>query len=386
MKKFRIPLITIGFGAIVSIGFASTISGSLAWWAYSTRSSIGFHGTSVASSEQLQIGIKTSINMSSFGMITYEDAPGYYFCSAGTGLQANVISHYLKTQGQYAYDELIPITSGSYETGDTLALKSSLVAGVPYNNMTAEKSKYVHIPLAFRILKYDSSHELEPAKGENIWLSEAVVEAFSVYDGEVYKSIRMYTEGYEAVDDGGTKVLNPVKRLINPSSTEATMGKTAVAGILDLSGSGFYDTYTKNEKEYEIIYGQTNKTEEELIALETVHQDEEESSDIDDFNGTGDDSEASTFVASHFMDTWRPVSLEDISPKYQNYDTLTTVQAIDTNNGILTGGKPLCATDLTRGIADLNLTVWLEGWDHHVIDKENHHSFNLGLQFMISRL
>lgn len=396
-KKLKKALLSVGFGTIVFAGFAGTISGSLAWWAYSTRASIGFQGTSVASSEQLQVGIKTEIDMRSLGMakVEIEDDPEtqqdesatYYFCDAGTGLQAEAISYYLRAEHIYSADELIPITSGAYATGDTLSLKSSLVSGVPYNSQTAESGKYVYIPLAFRIMRYDANNQLQPVLGENIWLSETVVEASTVYDGLVYKAIRMYTEGYEATTVNDEKVLSPVKRLINPSSTEENIGETAVAGILDLSGNGYYDTNISAGKEYTLVYGQTKNDTQPVSSFVQ----EETETDLENFNeiefiSPQQATEASTFYAKYGEGVWHPTNKTAIKAEVQQYDTLSTVKATDTNSGILTGGKPLCATDLKTGVADLDLTVWLEGWDHNVIDKENRHHFNLGLQFMISRL
>ena len=396
--KHKIPLLSIGFGALVFIGFAGTISSSLAWWAYSTRASIGYYGTSVASSEQLQVGIKTKIDLHAFGMSQVyvgEDDPetdedervSYYFCDAGTGLQADAIAYYLRAERKYAVDELMPVTSGSYGEGDTLNLKSSLVSGVAFNNIAAEKEKYVFIPLAFRVMKYNYNGVLEPAKGENIWLSETVVEASTTYDGSVYKAIRMYTEGYQATKVNDVTTLVPVKRLINPSSTEEDMGETAVAGILDLSGSGYYDTYEKQGGEYTLVYGET---ENDTQSTDNYIQELAETG-LENFNGVQfitpqQANESSTFYAKYSEGVWHPTNKEAIKAKVQEYDTLNTVKAEDSSSGVLSGGKPLCATDLTTGVADLDLTVWLEGWDHNVIDKENRHSFNLGLQFMISRL
>ena len=396
--KHKIPLFSIGFGSLVFIGFAGTISGTLAWWAYSTRASIGYQGTSVASSEQLQVGIKTNINLSSLGMTQImvgeddeetqiDERTSYYFCDAGSGLQADVIAYYLRHLHDYAVDELIPVTSGAYTEGDTLSLKNALVSGVAYNPAVADHVKYVRIPLAFRVLKYNALNVLTPVKGENIWLSETVVEASSVYDGDVYKAIRMYTEGYQAITENDVTTLTPVKRLINPSSTIEGKGETAVAGILDLSGNGYYDTYEIAGEEYTIVYGQT----EANTQTTDTYDHEESETGLNNFNEVQfitpqQATEASTFYAKYSAGVYHPTSKTTIKPKKQSFDTLYSVKPTDTNSGILTGGKPLAATDLTYGVADLDLTVWLEGWDHNVIDKENRHSFNLGLQFMISRL
>ena len=390
--KNRIPFLSIGLTSLVFLGLAGSISGSLAWWAYSTRVSITYQGTSVASSEQLQVGIKTEVNLSGLGM-THETIGGesYYWCDAGMGLPAEIVKTYLESYtlqggGHYASSELQPITSGSYTTGD-LSLKNPLISGTRFNSRAADSDKYVRIPFAFRVMRYNSSNTLEPAKGENIWLTDTSVEASDAEnDGNVYKAIRMFTVGKEARKNGNNIEMLDVKRLINPSNKTNVAGQTAVAGLLDISGSGYYDTYEKGATSYNIIYGETNyATEDELIAIETTQQSSSESSGIIDFNGTGNATMLTTFTSKFYKGTYRPAQFSDISPKYQNFDTLGTVKPND-DNGALTGGQPLCATDLVNGVADLDVTIWLEGWDHNVIDQENHHSFNLGLQFQISRL
>ena len=396
--KHKVSLLSLGFGVLVFAGFAGSISGSLAWWAYSTRASIGYHGTSVASSEQLQIGIKTDINMYSYGMTQtiVNENESYYFCAAGTGLQAETIAYFLKKQGVYAIDELIPVTSGSYSEGDTLDLKNSLVSGIAFNENDADQAKYVRIPLAFRIMRYDENNVLKPVVGENIWLSETSVEASSQYDGDVYKAIRMYTSGREVTGktyDQQGKITDlttiPAKRLINPSDKKQGMGETAVAGLLDLSGNGYYDTYEDDVtgKLCTMIYGEPGPN---AVGINQYVKQENADSGLVNFNDvqfiSPDDIEASTFVAKYAKDTYHPNELSDIDVKKQNYDTLYSVKPTDSNSGILSAGKPVCSTALESGIADLDLIIWLEGWDHNVIDKENRHSFNLGLQFMISRL
>ena len=95
--KMRWRFLPIVAGLITFAAFVGSISGSLAWWAYSTRVSVQYQGTSVATSVQLQIGLKTEgfsdadvQQLTDLGMI--EDtslASGntrYLFSKAGAGL------------------------------------------------------------------------------------------------------------------------------------------------------------------------------------------------------------------------------------------------------------------------------------------------------------
>jgi len=383
-------VISFASGAALFLGFAGSISGSLAWWAYSTRATIIFQGTSVASSEQLQIGIKVAknvVDLSHFGMYEISGISGYQFCDAGAGLPAEAIAYYLTQEGTYAVDKLKPITSSEYSIGEEVNLKSSLVAGTAFNNYDAETDHYVHIPFAFRVMRYDISNNRTYAKGENIWLSDAIVEASSSNpDSTVYKAIRIYSVGKKATKEGNTINYTDVKTVINPSDNSTSNGSTAVAGLLDISGDGYYDVFEQGLQKYAIIYGENNLTPAQQAAIYTEQQSTSVDSDLVDFNGTNFISEATTFTSKFYRGTHYPASLNAISPKYQIHDTLGTVKPHD-NNGVLTLGKPLCSTSNdANAIADLDMTIWLEGWDHNVIDQENTHSFNLGLQFQISRL
>ena len=63
--------------------------------------------------------------------------------------------------------------------------------------------------------------------------------------------------------------------------------------------------------------------------------------------------------------------------------TITTTKIVD--GSLLGTGKRIATTgnEAANYLARVTLTIWLEGWDHSVIDEEIDHSFNLGIQFEI---
>ena len=68
------------------------------------------------------------------------------------------------------------------------------------------------------------------------------------------------------------------------------------------------------------------------------------------------------------------------------YDTIETIAPAEVN-GYYTGGKPVAHTDASDGnIAYCDLTIYLEGWDHAIINDVINAEFNLGLQFEVNRL
>ena len=53
----RSSLFLVGAALTTFLAFVGTTTGTLAWYAYSTRVSLSYTGTSVSATEQLQIGI-----------------------------------------------------------------------------------------------------------------------------------------------------------------------------------------------------------------------------------------------------------------------------------------------------------------------------------------
>ena len=381
-------LIPVGIGLVTFAAFVGSLSGSLAWWAYSTRVSVSYQGTSVTTSAQLQIGLKTTgfgsgqaaaltgvgltedVNLAT---IEGGKAIRYFFADAGIGLPANAISTYLTQEGSYATTELCPVTSRTYTTGGAFNLYNTLIAGNKVNTNPATKDKYVAIPFVFRIVKPTSGLVKEYVADQDIWLSDTDVEASSTNaDSQVHKAIRAYFSSSTVA----------TSFILNPSDEGDVDGSTVVAGCLDLNRDAIYD-YDETGKE--IVYGDYTGT-----GTNTFVQNAGADSGLENINGVVFDgviaksTENSTFYAKHGRGKTCYADYTGITLGTAQYKTLQTIAPNDVN-GRLSGGTPLCRTaDDANALADLNVTIWLEGWDHTVIDEELSHSFNLGLQFQIN--
>ena len=55
----------------------------------------------------------------------------------------------------------------------------------------------------------------------------------------------------------------------------------------------------------------------------------------------------------------------------------------DTEHGI---GKKICTTNSAGGVGYATFSIYIEGWDHAVVDKASGYSFNLGLKFEVNRI
>ena len=369
-RRMLVGLMSMGLVA----AFAGTISGSIAWYAYSTRVAITYSGTSVAESIQLQIGLVSDQDFTVDGEghdlgfnLTYEEVEGetydYYWAKAGTGFSAEAIQAFLKTEGQYAIKELRPITTREYD-GSSFNLYRAPVRGTAHMTQVAPENYYSHVPFVFRIIDAQGNY----AKNADIWLTGVNVAAAGA-NQNIREAVRLY------FSEGSNDFV------LNPSSLLTTVGYTKVAGLLDLNVDGTYDEIDGEE----IVYG--DYTNEPVITgTATADNHLDDPTIFDDVNQTGQTAK-STFVAEHLKGVkyYDRTAITNCVPKTAKFETLETIKPVD-SDGDLSGGTPLTRTGAVDGLARLDVTIYLEGWDHSVIDTEIGHSFNLGLRFQVNRV
>ena len=366
--------------ALMSMGlvaaFAGTISGSIAWYAYSTRVAITYSGTSVAESIQLQIGLVSDqdFTVDDHGddrgfNLTVEDVAGesykYYWAKAGSGFSSEIIQAYLIKENRYAINELKPVTTREYD-GTSFALYRSPVRGTPLMTQLASPANYSHVPFVFRIIDANGNY----AKQADIWLTGVNIAASGSTE-HIREAVRRY------FSEGSNDFV------LNPSSESTVLGYTKVAGPLDLDVNGAYD----DDDGTEIIYGDYTNTPV-VTGIASAENDFDNPSVFDDVNQTGQTAK-STFVAEHKkgVNYYNTSAVTACAPKLAQYQTLETIKPTDDGDGNLSGGTPLTRTSNTAdAVARLDVTIYLEGWDHAVIDNEIGHSFNLGLRFQINRV
>ena len=374
----RTSLFLVGISLTTFMSFVGVTTGTLAWYAYSTRISMSYTGTSVATTEQLQIGIDDPHGYITDSVVAanhYErDENDIVWAPAGVGFTANVISNYLANKGgitmliggtQYA-NCLTPVTSKerALNSTDDISLYAAPTAGREANNNAANAKYYSVIPFAFRIIDSNENY----LGNKKVWISDA--KALTSGSARIHESLRIF-----ARDPNVTSRTY----LLNPSSENS--GSNAVAGMLDLDGNGYYDRVYDNgeDKYYEIIYGKNSYSGTPAYSYLS------DDSLLDDINETAA-SEATTFYAKHQGGTYTT-----------DYDDLTINRAyyygyedarpeVDTTDGSFINGLPITITDNTTKIGYSTLTIYLEGWDHSVIDQALGYQFSLGITFEIDRV
>ena len=372
-RKSAISLIGMAF--ITAAALLATTAGSLAWYAYSRTVYFSFIGTSVTKSALLNVGLVddnhylNDTSLIEFDL-TREDHDGHsiVFTKSNKGLSVDAIRRYL-FYSPYAVDKLFPLTTQARALDDDSDL--TLYKSPDYGNTTldqlAETHEYVKLPFAFKIISDDAQY----VPNVRVWLTEAVAEA-SVEN--IHQALRIYVEGDEE------------KFLMKPADLTTNTGSTKVGGLLDLDGDGTYDFnrgYGQLNKEF--VYGQFDGT--------IAHSTDPYGIPFDDaplvnVNGVEDVSEASTFLAKH-NEIARTADLTNATARVAEYETFGTVNpSMDERGDYYAGetGIPLASTNSGSKIGYTTMTIFIEGWDHSVIDKAAGYSFNLGLRFEINRI
>jgi len=382
MKKFdSAKMVFILLGMMTFASASGAIGSTLAWYAYSTRALVSYSGTSVSETAMLQIGICSDVEIagmpSNISTVRYlNDDNYYYFSDSGKGLTYDVIAKYLEVKG-YAIDMLEPLTSGSYVAGnnqDNFSLKESPNETVRGNEILGTKDNYVKIPFVFRIGSDTPNTYID---GKELWLSKAIARASSSTDGEVYKAIRVFVDRDSRNYDSDF--------ILNPSAS--AKGQTRVAGLLNKTRDEYFDYDSAGE----ILYGEYDPAALNLISNSGYSG----ASTVYDVNGVGK-TEPSTFVAKHYPDT-KYYSYSDFAAnenlfKHAEYESISSIAPARDEYDYLTNVDENNPTSVCKTRADDNhlarvaLTIYLEGWDFSVIDKEISHSFDLGLTFEMSRL
>ncbi len=371
-KAFAISVV----GTVTFLTILGSTAGTLAWYAYSTSTLLSYVGTSVQKSGLLGIGIVTddthyisaaTIDRYDLEELDMPDGHTIVWTTSSNGLDVQVIKEYLMNS-PYAYNKLSPVSSHSraIDASGEFKLYEAPEYGKVYNEKAADKKDYVVLPFAFRILDEND----QPVKDKKIWLTDAVVEASA---GQyINRAVRMHVKNQER------------QFLVNPSDDTTGTKYTQVGGLLDLDGDGTYDFNASGSQEY--FYGEFDTEHSSISYASTEYGIDYDHADLENVNHTPYE-EQSTFLAKH-NEHAKIASFSTDYVKRAYYYPFGQVNPSIISGSYTEGdtGIPISKTDATYGIGYATLTIYLEGWDFSVVDKEIDHSFNLGLTFEINKL
>ena len=228
-KSIIIP----AFALLIGASLAGSISGTVAWYQYSTRVNTAYVGVSGGTSENLQISL----------------AGGEW----STRLTKEAIENYVS--GSEYGAKVLPITSGAMEKDSALPENFFLnpiygQEGGYANWQKADKANYVVLPLQLRYVQRDGDKEGGANDAKNVakevFLSDLLIQEDKANDAkdkeDLSEAIRFHIDAFKEEDRNVPA--NHINRLISKNG-----GTTVTEGKLDLDGDGALD-YKYNSDQY----------------------------------------------------------------------------------------------------------------------------------------
>lgn len=322
------------------MSLTASTCGTFAWFTYATRAYAYYHGVSIGSGT-LQLGFLSEVSLDDYLDYGLEketvDNKDIYWVDGDA--DASTINYVLAKNG-YATNSLVPVTSGSYASGDEFSLYQAPKHNQKQDENKALKNTYLSLSLVFR---YIDDIDLVAIPDIDIYLSRADLRSETNID----KAVRIFTTSDE-------------DHLICPAVEND--GEINVGGNLDLDGDGYYDHYTDEEgKQYEVAYGE----------FEHLQYEDSPSGGSENVN----ENERTTFLANHALGVY-PLDESNSLSKVAQFEGITKFkrrsQAITKTNS------------LTQNYAYVDITIFVEGWDLSVIDEEKGSMFALDLEFGVN--
>ena len=340
MKIKKKSIIIPAFALLIGASLAGSISGTIAWYQFSTRVNAGYVGVSGGTSENLKIRLgSTSDNNEWLTRLTFED-----------------IADYLN--GSEYGSKVMPITAGALDMDSELGdfyLNPIYGQGGAYSKwQKAGKENYVKIPLQLCYVERDGIKDDNngvDAKylAKEVFLSDLLIQEDKANHADVNDekadlsdAIRFHIHAYQ---DGAQNPEDYVNRLVSKKG-----GTTLVEGQLDLDGDGVLDAINENDKygfngtaATPVIYG-----EGQQVAFSA--EKEVRSGVYYDSVGTEleDEKVYPMLVSNTIVDANNNESL-DIAENSKEYDT----------------GKSKSigmTTDKSDEFLNVEITIWVEGW------------------------
>lgn len=278
-NKIVIPTLAICLGAAL----AGSISGTVAWYQYSTRASTAYLGTTAGTAGNLKLRIKGSASGEWLNSLKKEDISAY--------LLANNIGQDLipVTAGNVGADDAIPMYDAAANPGvDPADMKPrffknpirSFDETVPYSSgswLKADQSMYVQIPLELCFIEFDGEKVNDIDKEyleKDVYISDLLIQEDyqnSLDPEDVKKdlssAIRVHVSSYRDDDDSQDHADTAFDRLISKDG-----GSILTRGYLDLDGDNIDDAITsgsdagaaygfgQNNQSKKIVYGEGIQT------------------------------------------------------------------------------------------------------------------------------
>lgn len=321
------PILLTSVMSIFGVGI-----GTYCWFEYQSRTKVTYCGTAVSANGSLDIGLIANQRLINFDQKhhLFEDKtslPGkyIYWTYEGESLSSNTILDYASNLG-YASNKITATSSGKYQDGGVFNLKKAPAYMQNVETQHARPDTYTHLSVAMR------SHS-----SAQIFLKNCSINC----ENNVREAVRIHFQD-------GTKIQTSF--IYNPTSLED--GSEAVGGILNLNqfNDRFYDYDPAQQREH--IYGECQN-----VTYDGSKYTKEDPIDPKLIN---------SFVSNHQEGLFIPT----ITPEYCYYHGSHSVNNVKT-----------LLTLSSEQIGQLEMDIYLEGWNHTCVEQSISSQYSLNLEF-----
>ena len=330
---------------------AGSISGTVAWYQYSTRATVAYTGTSAHCSKLLQISADDGTTWGSD--LGDSDLPGASFAPITTGEQPKDAPLSLKNKTVPMYDDQGNPT-GTQDVSSYFYAQPDRGQGLYENWLLASDSSYAHFDILLKVKDVDG-RATETNLANDVYLTDLTIIDANDDGLDLDSAVRVHI-ATEYVDNGATTN----KYFLFAKENE----KTEVGGFLDIDQDGEFDQVGYEWDRHTCLYG------------------------------------GGTFIPATYDSEGNKLtddSYEDVPHQYSYKADDPTIIAQE-NDNVLSGGTPIGKTSANNGeYLKVTVTIWLEGWsallkgaggqtDISIWDEESYvaKSFNVGMTFGVA--
>ena len=348
-RKIVISSLTL----LSALTLAGSISGTVAWYQYSTRATVAYTGTSAHCSKLLQLSVDNGTNWGSD--IKSNQLPGATFAPITTGAQDKdaPLSMKYRTVTVYDDDGVTPI--GTQDISSPFYAQPDCGMGLYENWFLASDSSFAQFDILIKVKDVDSS-DTETNLSNDVYLTDLTIEDANQSENlDLANAVRVHISS-EYQDNGTTKNKNFLFAKENED--------TEVGGFLDIDEDGEYDQIGYDWDRHTCLYG------------------------------------AGTFIPATYDSEGHqltPDSYQDAPYQYSYKANDYNIIAKEVENDLI-GGTPIGKTSANNGeYLKVTVTIWLEGWspllrgthgqqDSSIWDADSYvaQKFNVGLSFGVN--
>ena len=420
MKLNKNKIIVSALALVIGTSLAGSVTGTLAWYQYSTRANVSFIGQSsgISGNLQMRFASESNDNTAWRTRITWQEMAAELVAN-NHNYAKNIVP---MTYGQMSRDEALPVKG---------YVQPKYLEPTMANWYEADEQNYAQFELQLRYNERDGKEEGQQGQEKDeknierkVYLSKLLIQqdAFNGTKSDLSNAIRVHvSSSYKEMDR--TDAQNPVlgqaqfkNKLISKNG-----GATLTEGKLDLDGDGKNDQDYPEGDEFGFDY-QRNDQDEIILDNDGKPVSRNTLSDIVYGEGAQISYAAkSTYEQADKENKYLPYGKEDIAANYEEaaiYPALAGSQGNkltdlefdhDGDNG---DGENSTTAPLDKFIGQtmesdtefltVKVTIWVEGWQQFQsgVDNQNNpvysaiwdevkyvdSAFNVGIQFAVEDL